>query len=99
MAQYPTHSDLHYSDVADNVSYWGSGRPDTSQSAVNTDSDDRQRPQQQRAQTNYTPATAYTAQAQSHCYPYPSQPYTSAVNYVQPPYDFAAYPVSRVVFR
>jgi hypothetical protein len=80
-------------------------RPDSSQSAVNADSDDRQRAQQQRAPTNYTPATAYTsrdpypAQAQSHCagpYGYPSQPYSSVVNYVQPPYDFAEYPMNAV---
>ena len=103
MVQFPTHSDLHYPDVADtqNGSYWGSGsasgRPDSSQSALNPGSDDCQRAQQQRALTNYTPATAYTARVQSYCYPYPSQSYTPAVNYVQPPYDIATYPVSRVV--
>jgi hypothetical protein len=110
MAQYPTPSDLHYGDVADTItpqgpSQWGPAHPDSSQLAVNADSDDRQRAQQQRAPTNYTPATAYTsrdpypAQAQSQCtgpYGYPSQQYASAVNYVQPPYDFGAYPVSRV---
>jgi hypothetical protein len=59
--------------------------------------------------TNFTPATAYTsrdsypAQAQSHCsssgqYGYPSQPYSSSVNYVQPPYDFGEYPVSLAPF-
>ena len=99
MLQYPTPDDLHYPHVPDTDSQWGPPRPDT-------DEDDRQRAQQQRAPTNYTSATAYTsrdpypAQAQSHCsgtYAYPSQQYTSPVNYVQPPYDFAAYPVSRVV--
>ncbi|KAN0141550.1 hypothetical protein V8E53_000012 [Lactarius tabidus] len=98
-------SDPHNGDVSDTTvpqggSQWGSGRPDPSQPAVNADSDDRQRELQQRAPTNYIPATAYTsrgpypAKAQSHCsgpYPYPSQPYNSTVNYVQPPYDFAEY--------
>lgn len=113
MIQYPTPADLHYGDVADTTlpqggSQWGSGRPDTSQSAVNADADDRQRAQQLRASAsqslppNFTPATAYTsrdsypAQTQSHSaqYGYPSQPYTSGVNYVEPPYDFGEYPVS-----
>jgi hypothetical protein len=89
---------------------WGPGRPDSSHSAVNYDAGDRQGAQHLRASqslpSNYTPATTYTAtsrdsypvQAQSHCspqYPYPSQPYPSAVNYILPPYDFAEYPVSR----
>ena len=112
--QYPTHSDLPYGDVTDTTmpqggTQWGSGRPDASQTALNSDSDDRQRVQQIRASqypSNYSPATTYSvtsrdsfpAQAQSHCsgqYPYPSQPYQSvAVNYSLPPYDFAEYPVS-----
>ena len=116
MHQYPTPSDLRYGDVANTTmpqggTQWGPGRPDSSHSAVNNDADDRQRAQHLRAsqslQSNYTPATAYTAtsrdsyptQAQSHCstqYPY-SQPYPSTVNYVLPPYDFAEYPVSRYV--
>ena len=115
MLQYPTPSDLRYGDVANTTmpqggTQWGPGRPDSSQSAVNCDTDDRQRAQHSRTTqslpSDYTPATTYTAtsrdsypaQAQSHCsgqYPYPSQPYASTVNYVLPPYDFAEYPVSR----
>lgn len=113
MLQYPTPADLHYGDVADSSipqgsSQWGPGRSDSSHPAVNPDADDRQRAQQQRASqslpTNYSPATAYTsrdsypAQAQSHYSGPYSQPYpSSSVNYVQPPYDFGEYPVSRAL--
>lgn len=114
MLQYPTPADQRYTGV-DNATMpqggtqWGPGRPDSSQSAVNCDADDRQRAQHSRASQslppNYAPVTTYTAtsrdsylaQAQSHCpgqYAYPSHPIPSAVNYVQPPYDFGEYPVS-----
>lgn len=110
MVQYPTRSDLYYPDVPDTTmpqggSQWGSARPDSSQPAVNADSDDRHRAQhwqQQCAPTNHTTTTTctlrdpYPAQAQGHCYAYPLQPYTSMGNYMQCPYDFAEYPVSRV---
>jgi hypothetical protein len=65
MLQHFMPSDLHYSDVADTTVLqgsfqWGSGHPDPSQPAVNTDLDDCQRTQQQCTPINYTPATAYT---------------------------------------
>lgn len=96
--------------VPQGSTYWAPGRPDAHHPAVNRDSDDRHgaprlRSSSQLTSSNYPPATpnavpscdSYAAQSQGDCSGqrgYPSQQYSSGVNYASPPYDFAAYPVS-----